>query len=265
MKRRLIINADDFGLTDGICQAIYSLFEADAISSTSLMLAAEGAIDRCRTWKVQRLAGRAGVHLQVTGGRPILPPHLVPSLVESSTGAFREKRELHSLRPAEVESEWRAQIQLATCLLEAAPSHLDSHHGAHHVEPFADVFVKLALEFGLPVRDRTAMREMNPGVALTGSDVVLYEWTATGAGLEGLKAEITRALARSNSYQVLELVTHPGFSGEELRRVSALNDRREHDMTCLLELARSKWLSATGIELVNFATLANNGKRNARS
>src|SRR5206468_1868912 len=96
---RVIVNADDFGLSDGICRGVYELFEAGAISSTTMMLAAEGAIERCRTWDVRKLVGKAGVHLQLTGGRPIFTGAQVADLIDQETGKFRSKAALPELDP----------------------------------------------------------------------------------------------------------------------------------------------------------------------
>ena len=254
-ERRLILNADDFGLSSGICRAILQLFEKGAITSTTFMVAADGAVDRCRAWRVERLAGQAGVHLQLTGGRPVLSTTDVPSLVDSRTGEFRKKEAFITYDPREVEREWRAQIDIACNLLGAKPSHLDSHHGAHHVPAFAEVFIKLALEFDLPVRDRAAMREYNPEALLFGSDVVLYDWTARGQDSKALQTQIVQAIVNSSEAEVLEVVTHPGHSDDELRKISSLNDLREFDLAALLELASRNWFRLEGLQLISFSEL----------
>ena len=78
----IVMNADDFGLSDGICRSIMELFEADAISSTSLMTAAPGAKARLENWRVSQLKDRAGVHLQLTAGQPLSPLGEVQSLID---------------------------------------------------------------------------------------------------------------------------------------------------------------------------------------
>ena len=254
--RRLVINADDFGLTDGICRAVTELMNARAICSTTLMLAADGAVDRCRAWNVRRLVGKAGVHLQLTGGSPVLPSNEVPTLVNGDTGRFRPKESLASVDPEDAAREWRAQILLAHEVLGARPSHLDSHHGAHHIPRLADVFIRLAMEFNLPVRDRRTMQQLRPGTRLRGTDVVLYQWTARGLGSADLQNQLRDAIDGSSDADVLELVTHPGYSDDTLRRVSALNDLRDQDRASLLRLAASGWLEAAGLHLISFSEMS---------
>lgn len=254
LLRRLIINADDYGLTDGVCRAIHELFDADAISSTTLMLAADGAIERCRKWNIAKLVGHVGVHLQLTGGCPLLPREQVPSLLDGNSERFRSKETLPLVDSDDVEREWRAQIEMAYKLLGKAPSHLDSHHGVHHVPALAGVFAKLALEYGVPVRDRSAIPLKSRSILL-GSDVVIYGWTGQGKNIATLKSTITKAMRASTTQEVLELVSHPGHSDPELETVSSLNKLRERDFEVLLELARGHWLNQQHISLVDFSSI----------
>lgn len=252
---RLIINADDFGYDDGICRGICELLGAGAVSSTTLMLAAEGAVNRCRTWNVREFVGRVGVHLQLTDGSPILPIAEVPNLVDRHTGKFRSKNQLEYLDPEEVEREWRAQINLAHQILKAKPSHLDSHHGAHHVPKLAEVCTKLALEFDLPVRDCTALRDYSPDHKLFGSDVVLYEWTLRGLSSVDLQNMLREAISHSRADEVLEVVTHAGYSSAELRKISSVNDIREKELNALLSFKNARWLELEGIQLISFSEI----------
>lgn len=253
--RRLVINADDFGLSDGICRAIHELFEVGAISSTTLMIAAEGAIERCKILDIRKLVGKVGVHLQLTDGRPISPLGKIPSLIDKRSGMFKSKNDFAKIDLEDVEREWKAQIEMAYELLDAKPSHLDSHHGAHHFPRFIEIFLKLATQFNLPIRDRTAMQEYKPNLKLLGTDVVLYDWTAHGLNSENLQREIHQAIVNSTDAEILELVTHPGYSTDELRSKSSLTKLREIDLASLRELARSKWLELHGVQLISFSEI----------
>ncbi len=252
---RLIINADDFGYDDGICRGICELLGSGAVSSTTLMLAAEGAVNRCRAWNIKEFVGRVGVHLHVTDGHPILPVAEVPNLVDRHTGKFRSKDQLQHLNPEEVKREWRAQINLAHELLKAKPSHLDSHHGAHHVPKLAEVFIELALEFDLPVRDCRAMREYRPDASLFGSDVVLYEWTARGLSSVDLQNMLRETTTHSSDDEILEVVTHPGHTSAELRKISKLSDLREKELNSLFSFKNARWLEIEGMHLISFSEI----------
>ncbi|HEY6139354.1 MAG TPA: ChbG/HpnK family deacetylase, partial [Thermoanaerobaculia bacterium] len=127
--KRLIVTADDFGMTDGVCAGIVEAMERGIVTQTSAMVCRAGDAERVRRW-APRVRGRLGVHLQITDGTPCLPPDRVRSLVDA-LGAFpRSRKELMHPDPMEVKEEWRAQWQRAR-QLGFEPAHFDSHHHVH--------------------------------------------------------------------------------------------------------------------------------------
>ena len=115
----VVINADDFGYSDGVCRSVIELLDADAVSGTSIMCAAIGASDRLRRWRTSDLLGRAGIHLQLTGGRPLSPSEEVPTLVDADSGHFRNPRSGELPDTSQVELEWRRQLDAAHAALGA--------------------------------------------------------------------------------------------------------------------------------------------------
>jgi predicted glycoside hydrolase/deacetylase ChbG (UPF0249 family) len=131
---RLIVNADDFGMSRGITDGIILAHRYGFVRSTSLMVnmpAAEYAVSRAAA--VPQLS--IGVHLNITAGRPVLPSEKVPSLVDATGrfhGAAKMSRKLWQWRAArsEIEAEFRAQIQWMK-ERGVAPTHADSHQHMH--------------------------------------------------------------------------------------------------------------------------------------
>ena len=132
---RLIINADDLGLAEGVTRGILEAHVAGVVSSASMMVNTPGFEDALR-----RVAGlpalSVGLHLNLTAGRPVADARAVASLVDAGTGRFlplgRLVRRALSGRviPEHVILECGAQIGL----LRAAGvgvSHLDSHRHVH--------------------------------------------------------------------------------------------------------------------------------------
>lgn len=151
---QLIINADDFGWTDGHNLAVERAHLHGALSHASLLCngeAFDGAVALSR-----RCPGLGvGVHLTLSEGRPLLPPGRVASLL-AQDGAFHDsvapllRRALSGrLRPEEAEAEWDAQIGRAR---DAGLhlTHLDSHKHVHLLPPLLDVAVRLARRHGVP-------------------------------------------------------------------------------------------------------------------
>ena len=82
------------------------------------------------------------------------PITIVPSLLGSATGAFRGPSRMcwDHADLDEVRRECRAQIERAI-LWGFDVSHLDSHMGTLQLRPeFFDIYLDMAIEFGLPLR-----------------------------------------------------------------------------------------------------------------
>jgi predicted glycoside hydrolase/deacetylase ChbG (UPF0249 family) len=156
MTRRLIVNADDFGYAEGTVPAIIELYEAGIVTSTTALVNQPHWPEAAIYLRDHPGLG-AGVHLVMNEGRPILPPEKVPSLVDGE-GQFRDGnallRRYGRLRPAQLEAEWRAQIEKFVADAERQPDHLDLH--CHFPYVFSSWFrasLELAGEYGrIPVR-----------------------------------------------------------------------------------------------------------------
>jgi predicted glycoside hydrolase/deacetylase ChbG (UPF0249 family) len=142
--RRLIVNADDFGMTTGINRAIVEGCTKGIITSSTLMAtskAFDDAVVRARDLLVGKPEFSVGCHVVLLDGEPLLSPDRVSTLLEvhqnDGTGQLNTKlsgfaRSALSgkLNPDEIEAEADAQFSL----LQAAgiePSHFDCHKHAH--------------------------------------------------------------------------------------------------------------------------------------
>src|ERR1700677_5242957 len=87
--KRLIINADDFGLAPGVNRAIVELQQAGALSSTTLM--ATGPYFSPAVYMAFAQPGLAvGCHVVLVDGSPCLRPVEVPSLLDPhDSSSFR--------------------------------------------------------------------------------------------------------------------------------------------------------------------------------
>jgi len=72
MSMFLIINADDFGLTDGVCRGIVDCADAGGITSTTAMICGEKYIANIEK-HLALLNVPCGLHLQISTGRPVSP------------------------------------------------------------------------------------------------------------------------------------------------------------------------------------------------
>jgi hopanoid biosynthesis associated protein HpnK len=151
--RRLIVNADDFGLHAAVNQGIQAAYSDGIVSSASLMAGGAAFNDAVRIAKQCPELG-VGVHLTLVGARPVLQAAEVPSLVEAAGDFYRSyplflKRFLSGkIRLAEVERELAAQIQQVR-LSGIMPSHLDSHQHLHVFPGIGGIVLDLARRFSI--------------------------------------------------------------------------------------------------------------------
>lgn len=151
--RKLIVNADDFGLTEGVNRAVIEGHRNGIITSTTLM--ANGpAFDSAVAGSLQAPNLGVGVHLNLTQGRPVRPASQVPSIVTSegtfypSPGILAWRITTRRVRPRDVEAEFRSQIEKISSA-GIRITHLDSHKHIHLLPALFGVVVKLASEYGI--------------------------------------------------------------------------------------------------------------------
>jgi chitin disaccharide deacetylase len=81
IAKRIIFNADDFGIAPEVNEAVERAHLDGILRSTSLMVAAPAAEDAVvRARRLPQLA--VGLHVVLVNGRPVLPPEAVPDLVD---------------------------------------------------------------------------------------------------------------------------------------------------------------------------------------
>lgn len=248
--KRLIINADDFGLTPGVNHAVIRAHRDGVLTSATLMAGGLAWQEAVELSKANPSLG-VGVHLTLTALRPVLTPQRVPSLVDGN-GKFRRQFWRAPLwRVAEVEMEWRAQIQR---LVDAglSPTHLDSHHHTHLWPGLTKVIARLAEEFGIP-----AARFISPesfrimGVKGLERRIAIMSWRLA-QGLDLAKPDTVvgiEVFPKDREGMALylamlgpgvhELFCHPGSANDvPLARISSLTEKRHAET----ELLTAPWL-----------------------
>ena len=229
--RLLLVNADDFGLTEGVNRGIVRAHEHGIVTSASLMVrqpGARGAADYARS----RPALSVGLHLDLGeweyhGGRWAVKYEVVPPDDASAVAA-----------------EVRRQFEAFLRLVGRPPTHVDSHQHAHRSEPLLGAAAALASRLGVPLRHFT------PAVAYRG------DFYGQGGKGEPYPDAITPdALARvvgSLPPGVTELACHPG-DDPTLDSVYARERVAEVDALCHPIVRRA--LAEQGVRLVSFLDL----------
>ena len=290
--KRLIVNADDFGLTANVNRAILDGHCRGVITSASLLSNGE-AFESAVALALQTPRLGVGIHLNLTEGKSVAAGLDVPSLVNSQ-GQFNRTSAslwralvLGGVSAADVEKEWRAQIEKVLAA-GVAPTHLDSHKHVHALPVLGKMAIRLARQYCIPAircvaeRQRgarrllprypraakTVLRQLLNSCALatisrswTGeierAGIVcasdFYGLTATGLLDEETLREILSRLRDGAS----ELMCHPGWVDDDLRRTpTRLVGQREMEFQALTRPAIKLLVRDLGIQLVSYRDLA---------
>ncbi|MBI4214907.1 ChbG/HpnK family deacetylase [archaeon] len=262
--RRLIICADDFGMTAGVNQAILATWKAGVTTDASLLVNAMAFDDAVRIAKANP-GIEVGLHVNLTSYRPVLPHSKVKTLC-TKQGAFVRPDLAHwdfsnfdRASEREIEAEVRAQYNLFVKKLGRKPSHLDSHKCEHGDPKVLEIVKKLALENSLPVRtpiwhwqqNYTAEAELRRAGVRTPDALVPVDF------IEGLNVDLKNFAAFDKALVdgVTELIVMPGFVDEELLRSTSFAWQRARTFAILMNPDFKNKIREAGIQLVSYKDL----------
>jgi predicted glycoside hydrolase/deacetylase ChbG (UPF0249 family) len=273
--KRLIVSADDFGLTEGINEGIIRCAREGIVTSASIMTnmpAFEHAV--AQAGQCPGLA--LGVHLNLVKGRPLLPPEQVSSLVDNKGNfytlpRFTLKLLTGKIKLAEAEPELRRQVEKALAA-GLTVTHLDSHRHFHTYPALLKPVIKMAREYkinkircplGLSVLPgsikefilNTLSRNARKRLDMAGvsHNDRLFELVKIEGENDYLRA--MAAFLESLTDGVTELDCHPGFVTGELNGIEAAIHNREKQVKILTDPALPGLLETHGIRLVNYADI----------
>ncbi|MGG7176652.1 chitin disaccharide deacetylase [Clostridium paraputrificum] len=264
---KLIINGDDFGITEGVSKGIIKAIKDGVMTDTTAMANMPYFDEAIELAKAEGI--NVGIHLTITCGRPVLPTEEVKNIVDEN-GEFFKKPNPRLMNPKDVEKELRAQLDkfIKTGM---KLSHIDGHHHFYvfHPEVFK-IVVRLAKEYNVPIRcPRTEtinalctgynfplvkedVISMTRGEGVSCPDNFAVDFYEDGVSEESLINIIKESLGK---YDVLEIMSHPAFVDEDLRKISSYNTLREEELKILTSDKVKKFIVDNNIELISFSDL----------
>ncbi len=290
---RLIINADDFGLTPGVNRAIAELHQARVLTSATLMATGSAFDDAVAVAHANPTLG-VGCHIVLTDGIPVLPPENIPTLIGPDRKTFRpslvdflQALLRGNIREEDIEREALAQIQkLQRAGIDI--THLDTHKHTHLFPAVARPLLGLAeqhnisairqpfeqpwsLALGHGNRTRRVLVKILAGLKtsferqpqIRNGHVLTTDGTigisATGSLYGETLREILNAMPAEGTF---ELVCHPGYNDRDLDRITTrLRDHRDVERKALLtELPRAA-LNPNAPQLIHYGDLADNARQ----
>lgn len=284
--RRLILNADDFGLTRGVNRAIIEAHRSGVVTSATLMANSPAFAEAVGL--AHEFPGLSvGCHVVLVDGSPVSIPSAIPTLVTKRQPRFRDSLGMAGcaltsrLRPEEIEAETTAQIRK----IQAAGvtvSHLDTHKHTHLFPAILEPILRAATACGVPAIRNPIEPSFVPAPPPSGkswerrAQLRILETIAGNlrsrvhaAGLRttdgtlgivatgALTLELFRHIVDCIPDGTWEFVCHPGYVDDALRASGTrLLTSRQAELEILTSDAARRVLEDRGIQLISFHDLA---------
>ena len=248
----LIVNADDFNMTEGVTRGILEAHGRGIVTSTTVLVNLPG-LERSRELARESSRLGLGLHLNLTFGPPVLPPGRVPSLVDGGGRFIRDRARVGvAAEPLEIRMELAAQAERFVEIFGVRPSHLDTHHHVHRHPRVFEVVFDLAGTLGIPVRafspqmaQRIRSRHLSAVDRAIGDVGPEAYWTPERL-LDSL---------RTLPSGVTELMCHPGHADAALA-VSSYCAQRELELRALCDARVKDALTLAGVQCITYHDLA---------
>jgi chitin disaccharide deacetylase len=287
MPPRLILNADDFGLTSGINRAIGQLHQAGVLTSATLMATGRAFDDAVAVARANPTLG-VGCHITLVDAVPAAPPEAIPSLLSSdgktlraSIIDFTQALLRGEIRGDDITREALAQIQkLQRAGIDI--THLDTHKHTHlfpavarpllHLaertsitairNPFEPDYLRSLGHGGLMRRLQIRLLNMQEP-AFMRLPQIQNKQVLTTNGTIGISATgdlnnktLTETLNALPSEGTFELCCHPGYNDRELDSVvTRLRISRDIEREALLSVIPQLTSQPNAPQLMHYGDL----------
>lgn len=229
--KKLIVNADDFGVTQSVNRGIIYGFQRGIITSTSLM--------------VKRLAVKEAAKLAKENPGIEIGLHFD---IEYNFSYDKRNKFLDNLENNKSESirnflkkELLEQLKEFKKLLGKLPGHIDGHHHIHKFPAILPFILEFSKENKTPLRDL--------------SGITRIKTFSTGNSKDVTKENLTKILQNLPD-GIFELMVHPGYTSDELRKISSWADIREKELEILTSPEIRKVIKEEKIQLVSWASVS---------
>jgi len=282
VSRLLIVNADDYGLTEGISRGILRGHRDGIITSTSALVLGP-AYPKVAKWLADVPSLGLGVHLAAVGeDPPLLTQAEIPSLLGrrgrlcEGYAHFVARAATGRIDPDDLRREFTAQLQMVQ-EVGLPITHLDAHQHIQLWPSVCRVVLDLAVRFGVPAVRVPRFRARSP----VSVGVTVLSWrlarAAARAGLrypldavgiecagnldrERLPHVLERLAARGKP--AVELTVHPGEGDDPDRSRYGWGYRWEDELDALTGRFAHDAVTRNGFLLATYADLSLTGSGN---
>lgn len=290
--RRLIVNADDLGLTEGVNRAILETHHNGIVSSATLMAngaAFDHAVELARS--APELS--VGCHVVLVDGVPVMERETASSLLSKRTSRTEFPRQLSTVAMRAVLGRLDREQMVAEIVGQVRKirsagiqvTHFDTHKHTHIFPAVLDALIGAALICGVPALRNPIVPDhpmeamelaRRPGLWKRYGQVKMlrqfgkrFRERVKRAGLmtpDGVIGVVeTGSFDRALLVEAIEnlpegtweLVCHPGYDDDELRSVGTrLTESREEERRLLTSPEMRELLEERGVRVISYREFA---------
>ncbi len=246
-SKYLIINADDFNLTDGVSRGILECYDSGVLTSTTVLMTLPVKTNLFQLFKSRPFLGK-GIHLSLTLGEAVHPKTPF-QLIRSHLNHLEQINEHDAFR------EYDAQIRKFEKNIGCLPTHVDTHHHIQHAPNILRAIIRISNKYNIPfrqfnglpktIRDHFTKNKIFLTHHLLEDLDASNHWTET---------KIIKQLKKLNS-GITEIMCHPGRADSKLRKISGFNHARDEERKIFTSRRIKNLIKELNIKLIHFGDL----------
>ena len=277
MVKRIIVNADDFGISAGVNRAVVDAVDAGCVSSATLLVNGDAASEAARLALARPKLG-VGLHFTLTFGAPLAPAR--PGVLTGGDGLFISRSRIARnalmgrITDGDITTELEAQFDRIE-QLGISPTHIDSHQHVHAVPIVFRNLSRFCLRRGLamripwrlnPPRQRTTWSRRLRELAL--DRITAYDYRRWGQSLRCnksfgsvfdlghvphvLSGRDYETIIAAASAEPFELMVHPSGSASEMAGLTRIGSISQAEGEFLRTGALRDVIRSYGFELSSY-------------
>lgn len=230
MMKRLIVNADDFGRSEGINKGTMEAFRKGIVTSATLMVDGKAAVEAAKLAKKHPKLG-LGLHFVLVDAENLI--------------SLEAQKALTFFQVGKAKKEFFRQAERFQKLFGKLPDHIDGHQHIHKVPSFLPFIKKFCQENNLPYRETKGIKFIRNFYGMNN--------LTKRPKLDKISVEYLIQVLKNLEDGVTELMCHPGYAYD--LGDSSYTFHREVELKTLTDSGIKDLIKKEGIKLINFSQI----------
>ncbi len=251
-KKRLLVVADDFGMSQAINDGIYYTIKHGFTTDISFMVYGEAAQQAIKLTEKHNLEN-IGIHITLQG----IYPKIRRLRLKDYEEIFRTKTTTEIIKAAQKE------LNLFEKLVGKKPTHINTHQGLHGNLKLLQFLIVYAKENNIPMRipnttlDNSGLENQNytAEILLERNRIRKTDYLfaqISGADIQRIKNHFMDNLSRVRKGESAEILFHPGFVDEKLLEITSMTYERARDIAILIDKDFWRKVKELGFKFIHY-------------